>query len=180
MLLHELLKSAYEYTPVKWNGGLREYVSEFVVDSGDTIKVVLMKTSVHTKDYETEAWSILFKRLEKKPSLGGGAYKKQYAVNGKGDAYKIFATVNEIIPKLLKAAKEPEWVLFTAEEDSRKKLYNTLVKKFGLPNYKRVNKGAEGEEGEIFDGLEMETMNGEENFLFRHKTNRNPDPWDEK
>lgn len=157
MLLQELLKSTYEYSAIKWNDAMKQYESDFESGS-DEIKVMFTKTSTSGNHI---VWSLSFKRTSEEDT-NKYRYKEAFGINGKGDAFKILATVTDIIPKMIKAADEPQFFEFTADEDSRKKLYTTLARKFSNPNYKRITSG------NVFDDLEEEQLENQEIFLFQH------------
>lgn len=53
-----------------------------------------------------------------------------YAVTGEGDASAVFSTVLRALETYLADYRRPEFMLFSAKEASRQKLYQTMITRF--------------------------------------------------
>lgn len=155
MKLLELLKSVYKYK-LKWDKHDRHVQAEFKTDQGHAVLIDFMYQFRKTTKY----WEIEFGRFETQED----EYDSDigFGINNKGDAFKILSTVLDAINEFIYQAEEPEWIMFSAEEASRRKLYNTMAKRFGNNKYLRVTSGKYYDY--IRDGYESEV------FLFRHRS----------
>ena len=63
------------------------------------------------------------------------AIQDEFGVTGQGDAAAIFATVYSTIKDYI-AKNQPDFITFSAEEPSRKKLYSRMVTR--MPGYQEV------------------------------------------
>jgi hypothetical protein len=65
----------------------------------------------------------------------------QVGITETGDSLAVFTEVMGVVDKLIKS-KNPKYIMFTGEGESRKSLYSTLIKwsakKMKLSNYKRL------------------------------------------
>jgi hypothetical protein len=73
--------------------------------------------------------------------FGSGA--SAYGITGTGNQYKIFSTVIAGLKELVKTQK-PSFIHFSANEKSRQKLYNRLVKVLGSSLGYKLSKKASG------------------------------------
>lgn len=149
MKLFELLKSVYEYKLTFGNRNQR-CKAEFRTDQGHTVRINFMYMVNRTPKF----WEIDFGRFENPET--DFSFDDNFGINSKGDAFKIFSTVLYAINDFIEKAKEPEWIMFSADESSRKKLYNTFEKRFKHSNYVRVKSGpifdkiSDGYDSEVF------------------------------
>lgn len=114
MLICELFSK-----PLEWSWTSRSdtlWTARFEVDGIDY--QVYFTYDNESQDYPT--WEVEFAALDDR-------INNPYGVSGTGHASTVFATVLDIIKDFKSTHKE--FITFTADEPSRKKLYTSLVKK---------------------------------------------------
>lgn len=83
----------------------------------------------------------------------------KFGVTGSGDAFKVLATVVEIIKKYVDE-HHPATIFFSAKEPSRVKLYDSILKKLdrALPDYELTSKGPGYEAGTTYYYLKLKNQ----------------------
>lgn len=123
MKLFELFNKVepYEWTEqssTHWQAQF--FVEDFIYE----VNFDLIKTKLFAKDF----WLIEFKLVNKKQ-------EDEYGIQNTGNSSLVFSTVFKIIFDFIKLVK-PKMIKFEAKEESRKKLYTTLVKKMSSSKWK--------------------------------------------
>lgn len=116
MRLLELFDQAY---PFQWTRQDDDHwEAHFNMEDGSRVNLTLMSSD--QEKYENDWW-VEFNR----GNMSKG--KSETAIiSGEGDAYKMFATVGAMLKSFVDQQK-PDELFFTAEEDSRQKLYARLI-----------------------------------------------------
>lgn len=124
MLLNELLKSSYNVEYDTSEPG--EFYASFLTEDKREIKLAAVSLGPF------ESWEVDF-------GVIGSDGSMDWNVTNKGDAFKIFATIIEILKNFLTKSK-PKSFYFTAKEPSRKKLYQTMMDRFlkSSSNYTQI------------------------------------------
>ena len=123
--------------------------SMFQTDSGSTIQVFIQ---VDTGNGVADIG--FFDATDKEnPTIG---------VTGKGDAFRIFATVGSIVKQFV-AKRKPPYISFSGKSSDagRIKLYDMIAKNIGryLPEYKLIDSGfANGDKGYTFKRMAQESV----------------------
>jgi hypothetical protein len=116
--------------PYKWEwnrGGLQSVKSaSFVTDSGGGYRVKFTQRNVkYLQPFNnSNVWTTDF-------SLKND-WGSSWGISGTGDAFRVFATVIDIMKDFLKD-ENPDAVTFSASEKSRKELYRAMIKR--LPRF---------------------------------------------
>ena len=124
--------------------------SMFQTDSGSTIQVFIQ---VDTGNGVADIG--FFDATDKEnPTIG---------VTGKGDAFRVFATVGSIVKQFV-AKRKPPYISFSGKSSDagRIKLYDMIAKNIGryLPEYKLIDSGfANGDKGYTFKRVAQESVN---------------------
>ena len=124
MQLNELFNKPY---PFEWgkmsNGMVYDFGAHFITDEGHKIDVLFEDRN---EDYDPDkpVWELSFRRDG-----------EDMEITGQGDAYRIFATLSQIVD-IFVAKYNPPVLLSEAMQPSRQKLYRRmfthLSKKFNL------------------------------------------------
>jgi 5'(3')-deoxyribonucleotidase len=123
--------------------------SMFQTDSGSTIQVFIQ---VDTGNGVADIG--FFDATDKEnPTIG---------VTGKGDAFRVFATVGSIVKQFV-AKRKPPYISFSGKSSDagRIKLYDMIAKNIGryLPEYKLIDSGfANGDKGYTFKRIAQESV----------------------
>ena len=123
--------------------------SMFQTDSGTTIQVFIQVDTVNGV-----ADIGFFDATDKEnPTIG---------VTGKGDAFRVFATVGSIVKQFV-AKRKPPYISFSGKSSDagRIKLYDMIAKNIGryLPEYKLIDSGfANGDKGYTFKRVAQESV----------------------
>jgi hypothetical protein len=120
-----------EYEASFMTAGMVSYVVHF-----DLINSVLNKYSVYELAFMIDQDDWADKVLAQKISTG------PFGVAGTGDAFRVFATVIDILRAFIKKYN-PQRIEFNAEEASRAKLYDRLIKLVAteIPGYRGTSSG---------------------------------------
>ena len=117
MILLELFNTPYHY---RW---LPEYdrivAATFVAEDETTVRVEF--AGLTGPDIAENGYEMAFER-------NGYRGMTSFAVTGQGDAYRVFATVGEILKEFMQKYK-PDYLEFEAYEPSRVKLYKRMANK---------------------------------------------------
>ena len=105
--------------PVELRTAKGGWIAKFETDAGNQFKIWLDNSGYD--DDEEQEWSAIFSD----ESAGMRGIK----VTNKGDQFRVFATVMSVIEKFLKKV-DPHALTFVAKEESRNKLYSTMIKKY--------------------------------------------------
>ena len=115
MKLNEVLNKPYN---VELRTAGSQWIAKFETDAGDLFKIRIDNKG---HDDENQEWSAIFS--DESVGLDG------IGITNKGDQFRVFATVFDVIEKFLKKVK-PHSFTFVAKEESRNKLYSMMIKKY--------------------------------------------------
>lgn len=120
MHLYEVFESPYEY---EWEDSGDTYAqATFFADDKSFVEVEISK---EFNEYMPEdTWMVEFHRSN--PHGDMERHVKTADVSNQGDAYKIFATVGEIMKEFVRR-NSPNALWFTAAEPSRRMLYKRML-----------------------------------------------------
>ena len=91
--------------------------------TNNEIKKMLKKYTKHILNIK-KYWTIDFSKES------GYDSSSSFDITGSGNAQRVFATVLVIIKDFIKREKKPQFLFFSAENKSRVKLYNRMIKVF--------------------------------------------------
>lgn len=69
--------------------------------------------------------------------------KSSWGITGTGNQYEVFSTVIAIIKDFKKKNPDEEWLHIAAAEESRRKLYDRMIKSLGVRNVYEIIVGPE-------------------------------------
>jgi len=115
IFLREVMDKPYSYD-LKTAGC--QWVAKFKTDARDLFKIKIDRET-YDDDKEDE-WNVIFSDEALYDGIG---------ITNKGDQFRVFATVFDVISEFLKKIK-PSAFTFAAKEDSRNKLYSMMIKKY--------------------------------------------------
>jgi len=115
IFLREVMDKPYSYD-LKTAGG--QWVAKFKTDARDLFKIKIDRETYD--DDEEDEWNVIFSDEALYDGIG---------ITNKGDQFRVFATVFDVISEFLKKIK-PSAFTFAAKEDSRNKLYSMMIKKY--------------------------------------------------
>ena len=130
----ESFNRPYDYTVT--HNDKKRYFCEFKSENGTDYSFMSIKKLVTSNNYEQLA-NVMFRTIKK--DIGSIQYYQMTFHKGKGEQdkenkYRIFATILEIIKASIKIHKQM-FIVFSARENSRQKLYDRMIKvlssKFG-------------------------------------------------
>jgi hypothetical protein len=113
--------------PFKWKWDWRGSLgsdAEFETDDGLEYTVVFTRYGGPVWERVGMIWTVEFKIKD----FFKHGYSDPWAITGSGSAFRVFATVIDIMKDFLKSEK-PDVVMFTAVESSRKELYRVMMKR---------------------------------------------------
>ena len=114
MILQEIFNNptTYEWT----HGSPGRYGAQFRTPEGQTIKVDFLEQN-------QDQWAVQFQNM----SVEKGREQK---ITDTGEEHVIFATVLKIMNEFIRDMN-PQRLIFSAEEPSRQKLYDTMIRRLG-------------------------------------------------
>lgn len=129
MLLYEAFDKPYK---VRLKGhnfkDTTQWIGEFNSSNGDEYRINIEKDNIWNKP-----WSVLFWNKD-------AGLDKATGLVGKGDQYRIFATVMYVLKKFIKK-EQPNIFTFEALEKNRASLYEKMIEKYaGVLGYKLSSK----------------------------------------
>ncbi len=132
MILDEVFQQAY---PWKWTQNSKDFVeAHFELDGGGEVILDIE----HFKSSAT--WDLEFSRKGEGDVGDADKYGSGHTT-GQGDAFRIFATVKEIIQAFVKE-HNPNRIVFAGHESNRQKLYSRMLPKIAaLVNMKAYDQG---------------------------------------
>jgi|10_taG_2_1085330.scaffolds.fasta_scaffold01298_2 hypothetical protein len=116
MKLNEVMNKPYKYE-LRTAGS--QWIAKFKTDARDLFKVKI--DNKDSDDDEEQEWSVIFS--------DEGSGLQGMGITNKGDQFRVFATVFDVISKFLKKVK-PASFTFAAKEESRNKLYSMMIKRY--------------------------------------------------
>lgn len=139
----ESLTQPLDYLPLIKKAGLYETV--FKLSDGDRILIIfdntydedfvdnlnLSKKEKELINKEKKVWEIIFDR------------NGSVDITNKGQAFKILATVVKITKDFINKEK-PKYLIFSAKEQSRVRLYDRFAKGLSMFGYKILSKNKDG------------------------------------
>ena len=115
MFLNEVMNKPYKY---ELKTAASQWIAKFKTDARDLFKVRINNEGYD--DDEEQEWSVIFSDEGLFDGIG---------ITNKGDQFRVFATVFDVIGKFLKKVK-PASFTFAAKEESRNKLYSMMIKRY--------------------------------------------------
>ena len=116
MILLELINKPYHY---RWDDDgptASSRQATFTTDDGTKVYVVFARHG------ERNDWILVFERTH-----SDNPYSSSFQITKQGDAFRVFATVGEVVNEFISKYK-PDHVAFHAEEPSRARLYMRMGK----------------------------------------------------
>ena len=110
MILQEALNKPYEFEELDLKGQIPS--GRFGTGTGGKITVV---ARVHPNNVAEISFADI-------------AAKDAFGITGKGDAFRVFATILSFMRKLIATRKDIKAMMFSAKEPSRRKLYDRFLK----------------------------------------------------
>lgn len=120
-ILNEIANNPYPVELAKDTGDTINY--KFVTDSGVDYWV-----SFRTEKNKDKRGAWLVVTAGKPTGLKDKNYKNKTGITGTGDQFRVFASIGNAINQYVNSSHQPDFITFTAREESRVKLYNLITR----------------------------------------------------